>query len=337
MTHSNVELEVEVFRGGDYGPKGSYGEADLDRIAAGYDPATHEAPVTLDHAQRGPAHGCVKRLRRLGDRLLATLWKVSPALHDWLRRGAYRKCSVELYRSFRGNGRPYLKAVSFLGAATPEVKGLQAPLFAEVTAEDQKSQIVAENAIAGDDATEATAVTFLHESRNGDVLPHDLRENEAGEPSDPGACVQDCESRGKPSEKSRLAVAAALAALRRSGHLIPAWDRAGLAAFTECLLDAGERDVEFTRDGEPHGCTLVDWFLEFLRSLPRQIDFGELVQPGDEDFAEARSHWSDGVPTPSPRAALCARSLDLHRRTVQFMAEHPEVRYADALNRIARR
>src|SRR5690606_32066987 len=51
------ELELEIFRAGDYGPRGRWSEADLDRLAAGYDPALHEAPVTLDHAQTGPALG----------------------------------------------------------------------------------------------------------------------------------------------------------------------------------------------------------------------------------------------------------------------------------------
>ncbi len=129
MTHPEDELEVEVFRAGDYGERGRFTEEDLDAIAGAYAPERHEAPVTLDHAQRGPAHGWVRRLRRAGDRLLATLSRVSPALREWLREGAYRKCSVELYRGGAdAGGRPSLKAVSFLGAAIPEVKGLAAPV-----------------------------------------------------------------------------------------------------------------------------------------------------------------------------------------------------------------
>lgn len=124
-------LELEVFRTGDYGPKGIYQEEDLERIATSYDPSRHEAPVTLDHAIDGPAHGWVTRLRRLGDRLLATVTRLSPALAESLRSGAYRKRSVELYRAHPQTGAPYLRAVSFLGAAVPEVKGLTDPVFAE--------------------------------------------------------------------------------------------------------------------------------------------------------------------------------------------------------------
>lgn len=124
-------LEVEVFRAGDYGAKGRYGEAELEAIAADYDPARHEAPVTLDHRQEGPADGWVSGLRRAGDRLLATLARLSPRLRDLLAAGAYKKRSVELYRAFRATGRPYIKAVSFLGAAAPEVKGLADPVFGD--------------------------------------------------------------------------------------------------------------------------------------------------------------------------------------------------------------
>jgi hypothetical protein len=125
------EIELEVFRAGDYGPKGRWTEAALDRLAANYDPALHEAPVTLDHAQSGPALGWVAALTRRGDRLVARLRGLSHALVALLRDGAFKKRSVELYRALPETGEPYLKAVSFLGAAAPEVKGLRDAIFTE--------------------------------------------------------------------------------------------------------------------------------------------------------------------------------------------------------------
>jgi hypothetical protein len=38
----NANMEIEVFRAGDYGPKGIYSPDDLQRIASDYDPARHE-------------------------------------------------------------------------------------------------------------------------------------------------------------------------------------------------------------------------------------------------------------------------------------------------------
>ncbi len=124
-------LEIEVFRAGDYGPKGAYDEASLDRLAEDYDPAWHEAPVTLDHQSKGPAFGWVGSLERQGDRLVARLHSLSAELLGLLRDGAYKKRSIELYRQFERTGRPYLRAVSFLGACPPEVKGLADPVFAD--------------------------------------------------------------------------------------------------------------------------------------------------------------------------------------------------------------
>lgn len=130
-TEESTVYELEIFRAGDYGAKGSYSEGDLDAIARDYNPAQHEAAVTVDHEQSGPAHGWVSGLRRLGDRLLATLTKLSPALITALKTHAYKKRSVELYRQFPETGRPYLKALTFLGAGAPEVKGLADPQFSE--------------------------------------------------------------------------------------------------------------------------------------------------------------------------------------------------------------
>lgn len=128
-------MDVEVFRAGDYGAKGVYTEDDLRGIAESYDPATHEAPVTFDHEQSGPAHGWVAGVRCIGSRLVATLTRLSPTLVDAVRSHRFRKRSVELYRRFGATNGPYLKAVSFLGAAAPEVKGLADPFFTEPEAE----------------------------------------------------------------------------------------------------------------------------------------------------------------------------------------------------------
>lgn len=132
----NVGFEMEVFRAGDYGLKGHWTEEDLDAMASDYDPDIHEAPLTLDHAQSGPAFGWVAGLRRSGDRLMAAVSGVPKAVAEMIRTGAYKKRSVELIRAFRDTGgqRPYLRAVSLLGAAVPEVKGLRPVAFAETDA-----------------------------------------------------------------------------------------------------------------------------------------------------------------------------------------------------------
>ena len=118
--------DVPVFRAGDYGEKGKYSADDIWAIAEGYDPSWLEAPVTPDHVQEGPAWGWVKSLRAAGSELFATL-RVPADVFALITEGRYRRRSVEIYRNFTlrdGRSRLYLKAVSVLGAATPQVKGL---------------------------------------------------------------------------------------------------------------------------------------------------------------------------------------------------------------------
>jgi len=113
--------EVELFRAGDYGSKGSYSVADLERIAQQY--RSNTAPVTLDHSKKGPAYGWVKSLRVVGDSLLGTLSNVPKTFMQALRGGQYKKRSVEI--GHENEHHPILKAVSFLGAAIPRVAGMK--------------------------------------------------------------------------------------------------------------------------------------------------------------------------------------------------------------------
>ena len=197
------ELDVEVFRAGDYGERGNYDTETLGAIARDYDPGRHEAPVTFDHEQRGPAHGWVRRLRLMGDRLVASLRGLSPRLARSLRERRFPKRSVELYRRFTGTGRPYLKAVSFLGAAAPAVKGLRDPVF---------------SAEGGTD--EAPTACFVEE-----LPPPADAPPEAGDSS---PCP---------------AAAEAKARLMALGRWLPEWEERGLPAVFAALADREELDA----------------------------------------------------------------------------------------------
>ena len=116
---------IEIFRAGDYGERGRWTEAQLDQLAADYDPRRHAAPVVLGHpADDAPAYAWVKRLRRASQSLWAQLEKVDPLLEALLRAGRFAQRSVALYTNFPATGGPYLRHLGFLGAAPPAVKGL---------------------------------------------------------------------------------------------------------------------------------------------------------------------------------------------------------------------
>lgn len=119
----------EVFKAGTY-PQGKFSKMQINEIAKNYDPKFCEAPITIDHKQSGPAYGWVDKVIAEGDRLKVSFKDVPEEFETEVNDGKYKKVSVELYRNLEGKG-AYLKAVSFLGAATPQVKGLEPIKFME--------------------------------------------------------------------------------------------------------------------------------------------------------------------------------------------------------------
>ncbi len=119
----------EVFKAGKY-PQGTYTKEDIEKIALNYDPTFCEAPVTIDHLQSGPAYGWIDSAKADGDILKVSFKDVPDSMQKDINAGKYKKVSVELYKNLEGKG-SYLKAVSFLGAAIPQVKGLEPIKFKE--------------------------------------------------------------------------------------------------------------------------------------------------------------------------------------------------------------
>jgi len=113
----------EVFKAGKY-PQGDFSEDDVETLAKNYEPEFCEAPITLDHEQKGPAYGWVSELKSENGKLKASFRNVSPELKDFVQSGKYKKISIEIYKELEGK-KPYLKAVSFLGACIPQVKGME--------------------------------------------------------------------------------------------------------------------------------------------------------------------------------------------------------------------
>lgn len=244
------ELELEVFRAGDYGPKGKWSEEDLDRIVADYAAETHEAPVTLDHAQRGPAFGWIAGLRRSGDRLLARVRDMSADLLNLVRSGAFKKRSIEIYRALPATGRPYFKALSFLGAAAPEVKGLRDPIF---RAEEAQDFAAMEDAVAFEDA--------MPQLDSFTVDPP---------PDDPPA-------RRAPT----LAFDDLTESLRSEGRWNPAWDVMGLREFFAALASVDEIESAPDQFVSPEA-----WFAGFLRAQPAVLPIGEFAPARATQFSE---------------------------------------------------
>lgn len=123
----------EVFKAGVY-PQGKFTKKEIAEIAKNYDPKFCEAPITIDHQQSGPAYGWVDTVKADGEKLKVAFKDIPQEFEQAVNDGKYKRVSVELYRNLEGKG-AYLKAVSFLGAATPQVKGLEQIKFMEAEAD----------------------------------------------------------------------------------------------------------------------------------------------------------------------------------------------------------
>ncbi|HAW47033.1 MAG TPA: hypothetical protein DCX34_07315, partial [Roseovarius sp.] len=131
---------LHIFRAGRHtaqsGQSFEFSEAEVEGIAAAYDPALHEAPIVVGHPRTdAPAYGWVKRLRAEGAELFAEPDQVEPAFAEMVRAGRFKRISASFYPpQSAANPTPgtyYLKHVGFLGAQPPAVKGLKAAEFAE--------------------------------------------------------------------------------------------------------------------------------------------------------------------------------------------------------------
>lgn len=120
-------------------PSNPFGLADdnlLRELADSYNPSVYMAPLTTDHEQFGPALGRFEGFEVRGETLFA---KVAPGSVDSdfandLDTGKWLYPSIEIF--FPSNpaspspGRFGVKAVTWLGAGTPQIKGLFDGFFA---------------------------------------------------------------------------------------------------------------------------------------------------------------------------------------------------------------
>lgn len=137
---------VPIFKVGSW--KGyNYKIEDLDEIVKNTNALIkeklHEPPVKLGHREDQkklleesglPAFGYVERLYRIGDQIFADIIDVPDEVMDWVARRLYDKVSSEIYLEYehpetKENIGKVLRAVAFLGADIPAVKGLGSIMF----------------------------------------------------------------------------------------------------------------------------------------------------------------------------------------------------------------
>lgn len=129
---------LEIFRAGTQtdasGKTLTFSDADLQAIAANYDPSLHEAPIVIGHPKGdAPAYGWVGSLSTDGKLLSAEPTQVDADFAELVEKGRFKKISASFYLpNAAGNPKPdsyYLRHVGFLGAQPPAVKGLKSAEF----------------------------------------------------------------------------------------------------------------------------------------------------------------------------------------------------------------
>ncbi len=123
-----VELNgIPIFQAGEY-PQGKFDVEFLQKLADGYDPEFHEAPVYLNHEDEngkrpagGLAFGWIKNLYLKGRTLFANIVDVPRSFAELILAGRIKKRSIEIYHNLQGKG-PYLRALAW--PMIPQVKAL---------------------------------------------------------------------------------------------------------------------------------------------------------------------------------------------------------------------
>jgi Mu-like prophage I protein len=115
-----------------------FSEAQLKAAVAAYDPALHEAPITVGHPKDNlPAYGWVGALHFNEDtgEIEVDPTQVDPAFAEMVEAGRFKKRSASWYLPDAPTnptpGTLQLRHVAFLGAQPPAVKGLRDVAFSE--------------------------------------------------------------------------------------------------------------------------------------------------------------------------------------------------------------
>src|SRR5574341_2536400 len=293
---------IEVFRAGDYGPKGKYTEQDIDQMIANYDPAHHEAPLVLGHPESdSPAMGWVEALKREGAVMLAKLKQVQPALEEMVRQGLFKKRSISFYRDPLA-----LRHVGFLGAMPPGAKGLVDVKLASLQDGDRVFNAIDFNQEEEmeEGQVKKTVLETLREffgvhskapAADSQGLSEDQAKKlvneavaEAGKQFTAELGKRDAQitelttkldERAKAEQKSSVTALAEgeVAKLKAAGKWIPAYAEMGVPAlFTE--LAGSQAKIVFGEGDKKTEKAPLQVFADFLNGLPKIVPMAEIAK-----------------------------------------------------------
>ena len=312
----------EVFKAGTY-PQGKFTKKEIAQIAKNYDPTFCEAPITIDHQQSGPAYGWVDDVKADGEKLKVSFKEVPKEFEQAVNDGKYKKVSVELYRNLDGKG-AYLKAVSFLGAAMPQVKGLEAIKFMEAESDTYEFEGVNEDnepeKFSEQDIEDLKKQVSDLETQVANFRENNKKLETIKSLKDKISALNDEVATFKEKAQGKEEIEKELSDIKNSikkrefeefiekqidkGILVPANKNVVLSVLQE--LDNVKK---FGEDS-----AVITDFKSFIESLPNQIKYGELAtkekqaDPTDEDVEKFASADEDSLQVFKEAKALAAKN-----------------------------
>ena len=329
--------ELQIFRAGNYGPKGTYTPADLQQIASDYNPSAHEAPLCIGHpTTNAPAFGWLKSVRADGDLLFGTFEEVPPAMDTAVRQGAFKKRSIA-FRTLP-DGKLQIRHVGYLGAMDPHIQGLADAQFSdeqfqevefsgeEMTPEEQQQSIseAVRKFFAGlfpksDPASFSAADLSAMESRISANFAAQL----AAKDTEISALRTEFSAQKAAADAGSVQarITRAIDGLKARKHWLPAFDAMQVPAIFAALGASTTVDIEFSseRDGKT-----VRSKLDPVAALEKFLDgLGKIVPEGHQ--FNAATITVDGAPKTVETGGgttVNAGSIAFDTDIKAYMAEH---------------
>lgn len=324
---------IEIFRPGrcidDQGNLHSFSEADVDGMAASYDPAKREAPLVVGHPKDNlPAYGWVQRLAKTASGTLAmAAHQVEPQFAEMVAAGRFKKRSASFYPPLSPNnpapGKWYLRHVAFLGAQPPAIDGLKDIQFSEddaggavsfsesVTADppsqeqdDMSKELEEKLAKVQKDLDAANAATA---AAQGEAAAAKKKADEAS------AQAASFAERAKADRKAGFVSFAE--AQVKAGTLLPK-DKDMAVATLESLADA--QPVEFSEGDTTRKVSPAQWLQDLISAAKPVVNFGEFAGGKVPDGAGAAKGKTD---------------TEIDQAAQNYMRQH-KVDYSEALSAV---
>lgn len=314
---------IEIFAAGtrraDDGTLHTITEADLADVVNNYDPALHEAPLTVGHPEGDkPAYGWVAGLSVDGIKLKSDHRAVEPQFAEMVRAERFSKRSAAFYHpqdpANPTPGKWYLRHVAFLGAQPPAIKGLKPiPNFSEAAGAVCFSEALTQEQ---DDMSKeleqqlAAAKAELEQERSKAAAAEQARKAAEGQ------VTQFAEQARATQRQGFVAFAESLVNAEGGPRLKPA-DKDMAVAAMEVLATANP--VEFSEGNTVKKVSPLDWFKSVLAGGQPVVQFGEFASRSKDPGADAVA----------PGSAKGKSDAEIDKAAKAYAAQH-KVTYAEA-------